>query len=66
MKAKYNKTADTLVSTFRQRFSVAESDGSRAGVILDFDAEGGLVSMEMLDALKQVGDASCFEVELAS
>jgi YD repeat-containing protein len=53
MKVIYDKETDTLSIILRED-SVAESDESRPGMILDYDKSGRLVSIELLDASEQV------------
>ena len=53
MKVVYDKTTDTLTIIFRKG-PVEESDENKPGVILDYDREGWLVSLEVLDASKRV------------
>ena len=42
---------------------VAESDEDKPGVIRDFDKEGNLVSLEVLDASKRVTEARKIEFQ---
>jgi uncharacterized protein YuzE len=42
---------------------VAESDEDKPGVILDYDDQGNLVSLEVLDASKRVTDARRIEYQ---
>jgi len=49
MKVNYDARTDTLTVVFRD-VPVAESDEDKPGVILDYDAGGNIVSIEVLDA----------------
>jgi YD repeat-containing protein len=55
MKVHYDGKTDTLTVIFREA-SVAESDEDKPSVILDYDAEGNLVSIEVLDASRRIQD----------
>lgn len=61
MKASYDRRTDTLNVILKVGTYVAESDEPRPGIILDFDEHGDLVSLEVLDASKQVTDADRME-----
>lgn len=53
MKAHYDEETDTLTLVLRD-VPVAESDEDKPGVILDYDGDGNLVSLEILDASRRV------------
>lgn len=64
MKAVYDYNTDTLTVIFSEA-PVAESDEDKEGVILDYDASGNLVSVEILDASRRVSDPRSVTIELA-
>ena len=63
MKAIYDPRTDTLSIILRSDVRIAESDEGKPGVVLDYDREGNLVSLEILDASERVGDARRIEFE---
>ena len=64
MKVAYDPKTDTLTVILRNAATVAESDEDKPGVILDYDGEGNLVSLEILDASQRVTDTRRVEVQL--
>jgi len=64
MKATYDARTDTLSIILKPEAEVAESDEDKPGVILDYDEQGNLVSLEILDASKRVGETRRFEFEM--
>ena len=62
MKATYDEQTDTLTLILKEGATVAESDEDKPGVILDYDAAGNLVSIEVLDASYRVTDAKTVEM----
>jgi YD repeat-containing protein len=63
MKVSYDKTSDTLSMILKDNTPIAESDEDKPGVILDYDAAGNLVSIEILDASKRVTEARKVEFQ---
>jgi uncharacterized protein YuzE len=64
MKVIYDRETDTLTVIFTET-PVAESDEDKPGVILDYDAAGNLVSLEILDASQRVTSPSRIEYQVA-
>ncbi len=65
MKASYDPKTDTLSFVLKEGAAVAESDEDNPGIILDYDEQGDLVSMEILDASRRVTDAKKMEFQVA-
>lgn len=65
MKVTYDARTDTLSVILRDGVPVAESDEDKPGVILDYDKEGNLVSMEILDASRRVTETRKMEFQMA-
>jgi YD repeat-containing protein len=63
MKVSYDKTTDTLSMVLKDNTPVAESDEDKPGVILDYDALGNLVSIEILDASTRVTETRKVEFQ---
>ena len=55
MKVNYDARTDTLTVVFRD-VPVAESDEDKPGVIMDFDDQGDVVGVEILDVSRRVTD----------
>jgi len=66
MKVTYDSATDTLTVLLREGVEVAESDEDKPGVILDYDVEGNLVSLEVLDASRRVTEARRMEFEMTA
>ena len=65
MKVTYDPRTDTLSVILREGVPVAESDEDKPGVILDYDKDGNLVSMEILDASTRVTETRTMEFQMA-
>ena len=63
MKATYDSRTDTVMIVFKPDTKVAESDEDKPGVILDYDDQGNLISLEILDASKRISEARRMEFE---
>lgn len=63
MKVNYDAKTDTLSVILKEGSRVAESDEDKPGVILDYDEQGNLMSIEILDASKRVTEANRVEFQ---
>lgn len=64
MKIKYDKELGILYIRFSDE-KVQESDIEKPGVVLDFDAKGGIVAIEILNASRKIPQPTKFEYEIA-
>lgn len=64
MKVAYDPKTDTLSVILKENTLVVESDEDKPGVILDYDEEGNLVSLEILDASKRVTETRKIEFQM--
>lgn len=63
MKVIYDPKTDTLNVILKENIPVSESDEDKPGVILDYDKEGNLISLEILDASKRVTETRKMEFQ---
>lgn len=61
MKITYDPKTDTLTIILKDNVPIEESDESKLGVILDYDKEGSLVALEVLDASERVSETHKIE-----
>lgn len=64
MKAIYDPKTDTLTLELKPG-PVAETGEEKPGVILDYDAAGNLVGIEILDASNRVAEARSMQFQVA-
>jgi len=64
MKVKYDPEVDVLTIVLSNA-PVEESDEDKPGVILDYDKDGNVVGLEILDASKRIGDPMSVEYAIA-
>ena len=65
MKVHYDSKTDTLSVILKDNTPVHESDEEKPGIILDYDKEGNLISLEILDASRRVTDTRKVDFQLA-
>ena len=63
MKVTYDIATDSLTVILKEQAAIAESDEDKPGIILDYDEDGNLVSLEVLDASKRVTEAKKIEFQ---
>lgn len=54
MNIKFDKEADAVYLRFSD-CEVAESDEEKPGIIIDYDKNGNIVGIELLEASKKIG-----------
>lgn len=59
MQAKYDPEADALYLRLAEA-EIVESEEVRPGIVLDFDAEGRIAGIEILDASQHVAEGADF------
>jgi uncharacterized protein YuzE len=64
MKVKYDQAVDVLTIRFSEA-SVEESDEEKPGMILDYDKDGKIVGLEILNASKQIENPRSLEYAVA-
>ena len=64
MKVTYDRETDILQLEFNGT-PVEESDEDKPGVIIDYDKNGNVVGMEILDASKRVEDPQAVRLDIA-
>lgn len=63
MKVTYDPKTDSLTVVLKEGAVVAESNEDKPAVILDYDEQGNLLSLEILDASRRVTDARKIEYQ---
>ncbi len=64
MLIRYNKEVDVVYIQFSEK-KVAKSDEDKPGIIIDYDNEGSIVGIEVLDASKKMGQPNGVIYEVA-
>ncbi|MBI4931025.1 MAG: DUF2283 domain-containing protein [Bacteroidetes bacterium] len=64
MKVKYDKKVDVLYISFSKN-KIKESDEGKPGVIIDYDKNGSIVGIEILDASHKMPNPRKVEYEVA-
>jgi len=64
MNIKYDKAADAIYLKLSDA-EVAESDEEKPGIILDYDKEGNIVGIELLDASHKTQNPATIIYEVA-
>jgi uncharacterized protein YuzE len=65
MKVKYNKEIDVLLIEISAGI-VSESDESKPGIIIDYDKDGNILRIEILDASKRADSPYRVEYEMVA
>ncbi|MCC7493368.1 MAG: DUF2283 domain-containing protein [Fimbriimonadaceae bacterium] len=65
MTVRYDREVDVLRILFNDH-QIAESDEVAPGIVLDYDAVGRVVGIEVLDASEQVSDPGSIRLQTAA
>ena len=64
MKVRYDREVDILYIRLTDS-SIEQSDEDRPGMVIDYDAEGMIVGLEIMNASKQMAQPNLVELEIA-
>ena len=64
MKIKYDKETDIIYIRFSDS-KIIESDEDKPGIILDYDYNGNIAGIEVLNASSKMGQVNTVEYEFA-
>lgn len=64
MNIKYDKEADAFYLKLSDE-EIAESDQEKPGIIIDYDKNGNIVGIEVLDASEKTGNPASLIYEVA-
>ncbi|AQG80872.1 DUF2283 domain-containing protein [Spirosoma montaniterrae] len=64
MKVKYDREVDILYIRLTDN-QIEESDEDRPGVVIDYDANGMMVGIEIMDASRRMDRPASIELEVA-
>ena len=63
MNIKFDKEADAIYLRFTDA-EIAESDEDKPGIVIDYDKDGNIVGIEVLEASKKMGKPGSVVYEL--
>lgn len=64
MKVKYDKEVDALYINLSAE-KIVESDEQKPGIVFDYDANGNIVGIEILNASQKINNPKVMEYEFA-
>ncbi|NJN75936.1 MAG: DUF2283 domain-containing protein [Synechococcaceae cyanobacterium RL_1_2] len=64
MKINYDSEVDVLRITLKE-IAIEESDEETPGIILDYDSEGNIVGIEILQASKRIDNPQAIEYQIS-
>ncbi len=66
MRIRYDEDVDAITIVYQLDREIHDSDEPHQGVVMDYDAQGSLVSIEVLDASKRFHDVESVQYEKTS